>query len=78
MSSAAESSTVKLISAEGHEFFVDRKCAMVSGTIKAMLAGRESMRVCMSREGTAVSVSVSVPISVQYSCRVDWVKWVAQ
>jgi hypothetical protein len=30
---------IKLISAEGHEFFVNRKCAMVSGTIKAMLSG---------------------------------------
>ena len=30
---------VKLISKEGHEFYVDRKCAMVSGTIKAMLSG---------------------------------------
>jgi transcription elongation factor B subunit 1 len=28
---------IKLVSAEGHEFFVDRRCAMVSGTIKAML-----------------------------------------
>lgn len=33
------SSMIKLISAEGHEFFVNRKCAMVSGTIKAMLSG---------------------------------------
>jgi hypothetical protein len=24
---------------EGHEFFVDRRCAMVSGTIKSMLSG---------------------------------------
>jgi len=31
--------TVKLISAEGHEFIVDRKAAMVSGTIKSMLSG---------------------------------------
>lgn len=30
---------VKLISAEGHEFIVDRNCAMISGTIKAMLTG---------------------------------------
>mmetsp|Transcript_16630 Transcript_16630/g.30130 ORF Transcript_16630/g.30130 Transcript_16630/m.30130 type:complete len:114 (-) Transcript_16630:30-371(-) len=30
---------VKLISKEGHEFYVDRKCAMISGTIKAMLSG---------------------------------------
>jgi elongin-C len=34
------SSMIKLISAEGHEFFVNRKCAMVSGTIKAMLSGK--------------------------------------
>ena len=26
-------------SKEGHEFYVDRKCAMISGTIKAMLSG---------------------------------------
>lgn len=31
--------TVKLISADGHEFVVDRKAAMVSGTIKSMLSG---------------------------------------
>jgi elongin-C len=31
---------IKLVSAEGHEFFVDRQCAMVSGTIKAMLEGQ--------------------------------------
>ena len=31
---------IKLKSAEGHEFFVDRRCAMVSGTIKSMLAGQ--------------------------------------
>lgn len=30
---------VKLVSSENHEFWVDRKCATVSGTIKAMLAG---------------------------------------
>jgi len=30
---------VKLVSAEGHEFIIDRKCAMSSGTIKAMLEG---------------------------------------
>jgi len=33
------SAFVKLISMEGHEFFVSRRCAMVSGTIKAMLEG---------------------------------------
>jgi len=30
---------VKLISAEGQEFIIDRKAAMVSGTIKSMLFG---------------------------------------
>ena len=41
MASAAETGPglVKLISAEGHEFWVDRKCACISGTIKAMLSG---------------------------------------
>ncbi|OWZ08931.1 Transcription elongation factor B polypeptide 1 [Phytophthora megakarya] len=31
---------VKLISAEGHEIYISRKCAMVSGTIRAMLSGQ--------------------------------------
>mmetsp|Transcript_1223 Transcript_1223/g.1572 ORF Transcript_1223/g.1572 Transcript_1223/m.1572 type:complete len:107 (-) Transcript_1223:64-384(-) len=31
---------VKLVSAEGAEYWVHRKCANVSGTIKAMLSGR--------------------------------------
>jgi len=31
---------IKLISAEGHEFYVHKKCAMVSGTIKMMLSGQ--------------------------------------
>ena len=30
---------IKLISAEGHEFIVDRRCACVSKTIEAMLEG---------------------------------------
>jgi hypothetical protein len=30
---------VTLISAEGHEFVIERRCALVSGTIKAMLTG---------------------------------------
>lgn len=32
------------MSAEGAEFWVDRKCAMVSGTIKAMLSGEGAER----------------------------------
>ncbi|KAF0717323.1 Aste57867_2354 [Aphanomyces stellatus] len=39
---AAQNEYVKLISAEGHEFYIARKCAMVSGTIKAMLTGHFS------------------------------------
>ena len=35
-----KSSMIKLVSAEGHEFYVHRKCAMVSGTIKVMLSGQ--------------------------------------
>lgn len=31
---------IKIKSAEGHEFFISRHCAMVSGTIKAMLSGQ--------------------------------------
>lgn len=37
---APQTQFIKLISAEGHEFFVDRRCAMISGTIKAMLSGQ--------------------------------------
>eukprot|EP01035_Chromulina_nebulosa_P018860 gene18860-24645_t len=33
-------SMVKLISAEGHEFFIDRRCALLSGTIKQMLTSQ--------------------------------------
>lgn len=33
-------SIVRLISAEGHVFIVDKRCAMVSGTIKTMLQGQ--------------------------------------
>jgi len=35
----AELDTVKLISSDGHTFICDRKCALVSGTIKSMLSG---------------------------------------
>ena len=31
---------IKVISAEGHEFFITRRVAYVSGTMKAMLAGQ--------------------------------------
>jgi hypothetical protein len=35
---AAEVDFVKLISSDGFEFVIDRKCAMASGTIKNMLS----------------------------------------
>jgi len=35
---SAELDMVRLVSQEGHEFVVDKKAAMVSGTIKAMLS----------------------------------------
>ncbi|KAI8804268.1 BTB/POZ protein [Cladochytrium replicatum] len=35
---APVSDTVKLISVDGFEFVIDRKCAMASGTIKNMLS----------------------------------------
>jgi hypothetical protein len=38
-SEALPSKWVKLVSQEGHEFVIDRECAMISGTIKAMLSG---------------------------------------
>lgn len=37
--SEGEPDVVRLISADGHEFIVDRKAALVSGTIKSMLSG---------------------------------------
>ncbi len=38
MAEDKQSETVKLISAEGFEFIVERKYAMVSGTIKNILS----------------------------------------
>jgi transcription elongation factor B subunit 1 len=35
----ASSEYVTLVSAEGFEFVVERRCALMSGTIKAMLTG---------------------------------------
>jgi len=39
---------VKLISSDGHEFFVNRDCAMVSGTIKSMLTGPSARLLLLS------------------------------
>jgi transcription elongation factor B subunit 1 len=60
MADDGELDTVKLISADGHEFVVDRKAAMVSGTIKSMLSGpgkylqdgRQSVRLHCQRHPT--------------------------
>jgi hypothetical protein len=49
--------TVKLISADGFEFVIDRKCAMASGTIKNMLSSPgtyvyiDYQRACRLRVG---------------------------
>ncbi|CAJ0954231.1 unnamed protein product, partial [Mesorhabditis belari] len=34
-----ESTYVKLVSSDGHEFYIKREHALISGTIKAMLSG---------------------------------------
>ena len=34
-----EEQYVRLVSSDGFEFVISRKCAMVSGTIKSMLSG---------------------------------------
>eukprot|EP01091_Cochliopodium_minus_P012237 TRINITY_DN3668_c0_g1_i1.p1 TRINITY_DN3668_c0_g1~~TRINITY_DN3668_c0_g1_i1.p1 ORF type:complete len:106 (+),score=24.03 TRINITY_DN3668_c0_g1_i1:55-372(+) len=39
MDDSPQDETIKLISAEGHEFIIDKNAAMVSGTIKSMLSG---------------------------------------
>jgi len=39
MEGGSESDTVKLISSDGHQFIIDRRAALVSGTIKSMLSG---------------------------------------
>ena len=41
-----KSKMVKLISAEGHVFVVDRRCAMVSGTVKNILQGQFAGVLC--------------------------------
>mmetsp|Transcript_42577 Transcript_42577/g.99060 ORF Transcript_42577/g.99060 Transcript_42577/m.99060 type:complete len:101 (-) Transcript_42577:108-410(-) len=51
---------VTLISAEGHEFVVERRCALVSGTIKAMLTGPASY--AESKENTVTFPEISTPI----------------
>lgn len=38
----AELVTVKLISSDDHVFIIDRRAALVSGTIKSMLSGGPS------------------------------------
>lgn len=40
MSDELHASMIKLRSAEGHEFIVERRVAMVSGTIKSILSGQ--------------------------------------
>eukprot|EP00164_Ancoracysta_twista_P000282 GFYU01000398.1.p1 GENE.GFYU01000398.1~~GFYU01000398.1.p1 ORF type:complete len:104 (+),score=41.59 GFYU01000398.1:81-392(+) len=51
---------VKLISAEGHEFIIDRKAAMISGTIKSMLSGAGNF--AESSKGEVVFPDISTRI----------------
>ena len=44
---------VKLIASDGSEIIIDRKAAMVSGTIKAMLAGPGVCRAAPQSAATA-------------------------
>jgi len=39
MDGGEQPDTVKLISSDGHQFIIDRRAALVSGTIKSMLSG---------------------------------------
>ncbi|EKX33873.1 hypothetical protein GUITHDRAFT_81023 [Guillardia theta CCMP2712] len=49
---------VTLISAEGFEFVIERRCALMSGTIKAML----SATFMESQENTVTFPEISTPI----------------
>jgi len=59
--------TVKLNSADGHQFIVHRKAAMISGTIKSMLSENGMIAVC-SRDGCCDAL---VYLSVCSRCRVQ-------
>lgn len=60
MSEEGKSAYVKLISAEGHEFIVDRRCAMVSGTVRAMLEGARAV-LALSWYCSTVDLDKSTP-----------------
>eukprot|EP00276_Gloeochaete_wittrockiana_P013903 CAMPEP_0184331810 /NCGR_PEP_ID=MMETSP1089-20130417/1096_1 /TAXON_ID=38269 ORGANISM="Gloeochaete wittrockiana, Strain SAG46.84" /NCGR_SAMPLE_ID=MMETSP1089 /ASSEMBLY_ACC=CAM_ASM_000445 /LENGTH=105 /DNA_ID=CAMNT_0026654919 /DNA_START=20 /DNA_END=334 /DNA_ORIENTATION=+ len=51
---------VKLISADGHTFFVDTKAAMVSGTIKSMLSGPGNFTEQREKEITFREISTPI------------------
>lgn len=51
---------IKLISAEGHEFIVDRKCATISGTIKSMLTGPGNFSESAAGEITFPEISTRI------------------
>lgn len=62
---------MKLVSAEGAEFWVDRKCAMVSGTIKAMLSGgycHFSMKFFVAFVPLTLASSVNYGINSVHEC----------
>mmetsp|Transcript_24582 Transcript_24582/g.49826 ORF Transcript_24582/g.49826 Transcript_24582/m.49826 type:complete len:101 (-) Transcript_24582:412-714(-) len=57
---ASENDYVTLISAEGFEFVIERRCALMSGTIKAMLTG--PAHFSESKENTVTFPEISTRI----------------
>ena len=53
---------VKLVSGDGQEFFVERECAMFSGTIRAMLEGPGSVMYREQIEQTLPFRDISGPV----------------
>eukprot|EP00961_Rhodomonas_salina_P002421 33629-Rhodomonas_salina.1 len=57
---SSESDYVTLISSEGFEFVIERRCALMSGTIKTMLTGPASY--AESKENTVTFPEISTRI----------------
>lgn len=53
---------VKLVSGDGQEFFVERECALLSGTIRAMLEGPGSGVTREEKEQTLPFRDISGPV----------------
>lgn len=65
---------MKLVSAEGAEFWVDRKCAMVSGTIKAMLSGECNKAWSMRTLAPQPLLSSSQIVNIRFH---DCIRWMS-